>query len=256
MDKRLGAQLYSVRDLCKTKEEFEGTMKKLAEIGFKTVQLSGIPAEVSGDPLYVRSVFENYGLECVATHRAFADYDNDIGAMVDYHKKLNCKVAGIGALPIEFRGDLATLRETVKKCNEFNKRLMAEGMRFGWHNHAFEYSKLEGKFIMDVCLEEGEFSFILDTYWLACVGIDPAKFIRDHGERISVIHYKDLMVTDKNEVRYTEVGSGTLNWDDIVASSVKPDCAVIELDRYHINDDPIQSLSMSYKFLTERYDFT
>ena len=74
MDKRIGAQLYTVRDLCKTKEDFENTMKRLAEIGFKTVQLSGVPADVCGDPVYTRSVLDNYGLECVATHKPYQEF--------------------------------------------------------------------------------------------------------------------------------------------------------------------------------------
>ncbi len=254
MDKRIGAQLYTVRELCKTKEDFENTMKKLAEIGFKTVQLSGVPAEVAGDPLYVRSVFENYGLECVATHKPYQEFADDVEAIVDYHKKLNCKVAGIGSAPLELRKDLPTLRETIKKCNEFHKRLMADGIQFGWHNHSFEFAKVDkDKTVMDVCLDEGEFSFILDTYWLAFVGVNPAKFIAKHGDRISVLHYKDIRALEINAVEYAEVGQGNIEWDEVVAASVKPGCAVIEQDTCH--GDPIEALKSSYEFLTGKYDF-
>ena len=88
MDKRIGAQLYTVRDLCKTKEDFENTMKRLAEIGFKTVQLSGVPADVCGDPVYTRSVFEHYGLECVATHKPYQEFVDDIEAIA-YWKRFD-----------------------------------------------------------------------------------------------------------------------------------------------------------------------
>jgi len=254
MDKRIGAQLYTVRDLCKTKEDFENTMKRLAEIGFKTVQLSGVPADVCGDPIYTRSVFEHYGLECVATHKPYQEFVDDIEAIVDYHKKLNCKVAGIGSAPLDLRKDLPTLKETIKKCNEFHKRLTAEGIQFGWHNHAFEFAKVdENNTVMDVCLAEGEFSFILDTYWLAFVGVNPAKFIKNNGERISVLHYKDIRALDTNAVEYAEVGQGNIDWDEVVATSVTPGCAVIEQDICH--GDPVESLKSSYNFLTGKYDF-
>ncbi len=254
MDKRIGAQLYTVRELCKTKEDFEKTMKAIADIGFKTVQFSGLNA-VADDPDYVRSVFEKNGLECVATHIAYEKFEEDIEYIVDYHKRLNCKVAGIGSAPLELRKDLPTLRETIKKCNAFHERLMQEGIQFGWHNHAFEFAKVtDDKTVMDVVLEEGKFSLILDTYWLAFVGINPAKFIEKNGDRIAILHYKDIRAQNGNAVEYAEVGQGNIEWDEVIKASVKPEFALIEQDDCH-GIDPLVCLKQSYDFLTGKYDF-
>ncbi len=253
MDKRIGIQLYTVRDLCTTRADFESTVKRLADIGFKAVQVSGIP-EISGDPEYLRAVFEKNGLECVATHFTFDRYDNDIEEMAEYHKKLNCKLAGIVSIPLEMRRDLSTLRETVKKCNKFNERLMRDGIKFAWHNHAFDYAKVsEDKTVMDVILDEGEFSLILDVYWLAFVGVNPAKFIKKNEDRISIVHYKDIRACNINAVEYAEVGQGNIEWDEVINASQKPDFAVIEQDKCEGN--PLASVKKSYDFLTQKYDF-
>ncbi len=252
MDKRIGAQLYSVKELCTTKEGFEDTMKKLAEVGFKTVQLSGL-TQVWDDVDYVKAVFDNYGLQCVATHFPIERYEEDIEAMVRYHKKLNCGVAGIGSVFPDLRKDYETLRNTIAKCNGFHERLMQDGIKFGWHNHAFEFAKLdENTKVMDVLLEEGNFTFILDTYWLAFVGVDPAKFLRNHADRVSILHYKDIRALTTNAVEYAEVGSGNIDWAEVVAASVKPDFAVIEQENCV---DPIASLGQSYRYLTTNFDF-
>lgn len=254
MDKRLGAQLYTVRELCKTKEDFEKTMKALAEIGFKTAQLSGVPEEVSRDPDYVRAVCDNYGIKIVATHLPYARYVDDLEEAVSFNKKLGVEVAGIGSAPIELRRDLPTLRETIKKCNEINRRLEEEGMVFGWHNHSFEFARVDGdKSVMDVILEEGNFTLILDTYWLAYVGIDPARFIKKNGEKVSILHYKDLLPLPDIKVEYCEVGRGNILWDEVVEASVAPRYAMIEQDYCH--DDPLKCLERSYKYLTTNFDF-
>ena len=116
-----------------------------------------------------------------------------------------------------------------------------------------EFAKVDdNNTVMDVCLAEGEFSFILDTYWLACVGVNPAKFIKKYGERISILHYKDIRALSDGKVEYAEVGQGNIEWDEVVAASVAPKYAVIEQDICH--GDPVESLKASYNYLTSKFD--
>lgn len=254
MDKRIGAQLYTVRDLCKTKEDYEKTIKALAEIGFKTAQFSGIPEAVSSDPEYARSVCDHYGIKIVATHLPFTKYQGDLKAAIDFNKKLGVEVAGIGSVLEEARCDVVAMRQTIKECNEIEKALEAEGMIFGWHNHAFEFSKMDGdRTIMDMLLEEGNFSLIFDTYWCSLTGIDPARFIKKHGERISILHYKDIRALNSNAVEHCEVGEGNTLWNEVVEASDAPRYAMIEQDVCH--DYPIDCLKRSYKYLTSHFDF-
>ncbi len=254
MDKRIGAQLYTVRELCKTKEDYEKTIKALAEIGFKTAQFSGIPEEISSDPEYARSVCDHYGIKLVATHLPFTRFQNDLEGAIEFNKKLGVEVAGIGSVLETARESYDAMKKTVSECNEIQKRCEAEGMVFGWHNHAFEFSKIDGdRTIMDMLLEDGNFSLIFDTYWCALTGIDPARFIKKYGERISILHYKDIRSLNSNEVEHCEVGCGNTLWDEVVEASVAPRYAMIEQDRCH--EDPLVCIERSYKYLTSNFDF-
>ena len=67
MDKRLGAQYYTIREACKTVEDFDASCKKVADMGYKTVQISGI---ADYDAETIKEITGKYGLSVVCTHRA------------------------------------------------------------------------------------------------------------------------------------------------------------------------------------------
>jgi len=122
MDKRIGAQLYTIREFCKTLEDFDESCKKVSEMGYKVVQLSGI-GDFSG----------NSGLELV---EAFA---KDFGPV----------------------------------C----QKLAEHDLVFAYHNHGFEFVKRNGRYLFDELFDRMQydnFKLILDVYWLASVGVNPA----------------------------------------------------------------------------------
>lgn len=75
MDKRIGAQLYTLSDFCQNEEDFDKSMKKVSEMGYKTIQASAI-GPMSGET--VKEICDKYGLEVVCTHRPFANYENKL----------------------------------------------------------------------------------------------------------------------------------------------------------------------------------
>lgn len=247
MDKRIGAQLYTVRDFCQNAEDFEETIKKVSDIGYKVVQLSAI-GDI--DPLKIKEICDKYGMTIACTHRGFNEYTEKFDFIVDFHKKCGCRVAGLGGLPgwntVKTK---EKVMEIITQLNEIARKLKAEGLEFAYHNHALEFAKIDGKFMMDYFLEYGEFNFILDVYWLAVAGIDPAKFIRKHKDRIIMLHYKDLKSVD-NAPTYCEVMEGNLDWDDIIAASFesKAEYALVEQDTCD-NGAPFECLKTSYNNL-------
>lgn len=252
MDRRIGAQLYTVRELCTTPEDFRKTIKRIADAGFKTVQLSGVPDSV-GSAKELKKVFDENGIEIIGTHRPIQNYIENVKGEIEFHKDLGTSIAGVGFLPPEYRTNAEVLRETIRKCNEAQRELKKEGITLAWHNHGFEFAKIEGKkSVMDIILEEGEFDLILDAYWLAYVGIDPARFIKKAGKRVAIVHLKDIRVLPDNSLEYAEVGEGNILWNEVLEASRDARFAVIEQDTCH--GDPVDSLKMSYDYLTTNFD--
>lgn len=245
MDQRIGAQLFSVRDFCKTAEEFEQTLQKLKKIGYKVVQLSGISWEIPANT--IKELCDKYGMTVACTHMPMDFYEEKMDWVIDYHKTVGAKVAGIGGIWGECRENLENLRATIQKMNGFDKELKEAGLRFGYHNHMFEFIKYEGKHMYDYLIEEGTFDFILDTCWVAAAGLNPATLIQKLGKRASMIHFKDLKPLPDNTATYCEIGQGNLDWDEIIKACDQAEFALVEQDK--CPGDPFDSLEISYQYL-------
>ena len=256
MDKRIGAQLYTVREFVKTEEDFISTMTRLADFGYKAAQFSGV-GDIAA-PERLREICDGLGIVIPCTHRGFDEYrEENIEKTIAYHKAINCDIAGLGGFPGVFynTGSVEAADEGIDILNRATEILADNGMTFAYHNHAFEFAKLEnGQTLFDRILERGKFGFVLDVYWLSFAGKNPVKILNELGERAVVLHYKDMKVLPTNTVTYTDVGNGTLDWDAIVAASGKARWAMVEEDTCG-DDHPIEALGKSYKFLTSNYDF-
>lgn len=249
MDNRIGAQLYTVRDYCKTLDDFDASMKKISEIGYKTVQLSGIGDFLGTD---VKRILDKYSLEAICTHRGWENYVNKLDSEIEYHRETGCKICGLGSMP-GFNTEPETISNFLNNFNPVAEKLEKENLIFAYHNHAFEFAKIDGKYVFDI-LTEGmktdNFKLILDVYWLAIAGIDPAKFIREHSGRIACVHIKDLKVVNNGAV-FSSVGEGNLDWDNIIDACKTSNVgyAFVEQDDCR-GEDPFECLARSYEFLS------
>ncbi len=248
--KTIGAQYYTIREMCQTLEDFDASCKKVADIGYKTVQLSGIGDFEACD---IKKILDKYSLKVICTHRAPANYIENIEKEIDFHKTLGIKICGIGSMP-GFNTKIETIEEFVKKFKPVTERLEKEGLVFAYHNHAFEFEKINGKYAFEVITEKmasDNFKFILDVYWLSYAGINPAKFIREHAGNIACVHFKDLKIKENTPV-YAEVGQGNLDWDDIILACKEAGVENALVEQDSCDGDPFDSLKISYEFLKNK----
>lgn len=252
MDRRIGAQYYTLREFTKTIEDFDNTCRRVKEIGYKLVQISGTPLK-AGE---MREVLDKYDLKVVTSHRGFEDFLKNLDEIIEYNKTLGCQLCGVGSMPGEYKNS-AGIGKFIQEANKAAGELAKEGMLFGYHNHAFEFARLDGKLIMDRLIEETDpetVKFIVDTYWLQAGGVNPADFIRRLGERAMAIHFKDLIINpDKNFTQeMAEIGEGNLDWDAIIQAcdAAGAKWALVEQDT--CNRDPFESMRMSYDYLTKK----
>ncbi len=251
MNKKIGAQLYTIREYTKTIEDFDQSLKKLEEIGYKAIQLSAV-GSFSGTA--IKNLCEKHHMEVACTHRSLEEYREHLAESITFHKEIGCKIPGLGAYPKlwqEFTKE--DVKSFIKEMNQIHAEMKTHGMSFAYHNHHYEFLKLDGKYVMDYLIEEGEFDFIVDVYWLAYAGVDPCAFISRLGKRARVIHFKDLKLirgqNGEREQAMAEVMEGNLNWDGIIAAAeaAGSEWAMVEQDI--CPGDPFESLKISYENL-------
>lgn len=255
MFKKLGIQLYTVRDYMNTSDDIRATFKKLKAMGYDQGQTAGcaIPFAEFG------KIAAEEGIEIVGTHEDFRNlYDNTEQAIKD-HQALGTTNMGIGGMPGEFYESEEKTLEFCKYANTIGERIKPYGMKFTYHNHSGEFKKFGGSdTMMDILLKNTDpetVSFVMDTYWVQHGGGDVCRWIEKFAGRIDILHLKDMRVKVWDP-EISEIGNGNLCWGEIlkVAEETGVKSIVVEQDCNWMNDDPFESAKISADYLAQYLD--
>ena len=223
-------QLYTVRDLLR--DDFVGTVKKVAELGYNAVEFAGYSGLKAGE---VKKLLDDLGLQCAGTHEGFERLENDLDQVIDFNLVIGNKLIVCPSMPGEWREKGADGFEAfAEKLNAFGEKITKAGMHFGYHNHDFEFKTAGDKLLIDVLFEAADPELVkaqVDVYWVKRGGQDPAAFIRKHGKRVVSLHTKD--VANDEEQSFAPVGTGLLDFPAIIraARSAGVEWYVVEQDR-------------------------
>ena len=247
---KLGAQLYSVRNLMQTPADIRATFEKLAAMGYENVQLSGAGKI---EPNELKSIVCDTGMKIVCTHVAFGDIVNDTDRVINDHKIFGCSVIGLGSMPTEYRGSAAGMEKFFEDIAPAVKKIQEAGLAFAYHNHDFEFQKLpdSNRIVFDVMLERcPDWNFILDTYWVEFAGRSAIEYIQKvGGKRLPNIHFKDMAADEKRSI--CPCGSGTLDFKAIyeVCKQIGVKNVLVEQDNAAKTPDPLGEMQKSFAHL-------
>ncbi len=244
---KIGAQLYTVREFCKNTDDLSETLKKIADIGYRYVQASGIYA---AEPEWLAAELEKNGLACTLTHTKKEILTEKTAAAAAAHDTLNCRYVGLGYH--RFTGERSNYEDFIRTYRPVAEKLAGYGKYFMYHNHATEFVKLEGKTALEHLAEDFPpdiMGFTLDTYWIQAGGADPARVIEMLSGRVPCLHLKDYAVGPKMAV----IGEGNINFDRVFekASDAGTEYMFVEQDDCY-GEDPFECLKRSYAYLKAR----
>jgi sugar phosphate isomerase/epimerase len=242
----IAAQMYTLRDFCKTPTDIAATMKKVKSIGYDAVQLSALGPI---DTKELKKILDGEGLRVCATHISFQQMRDEIEAVIEEHKMLDCKYPAIGSMPREYR-NREGFSKFAKDATEVGKKLAAAGMVFGYHNHSFELTRFGDKTGLQILLDESDPKYVtaeIDTYWIQHGGGDPAWWIEYASGRIPLLHLKDMAVNDDMQQLMAEIGEGNLNWPAILDASRKAGVVWYIVEQDICQRDPFESLAISLR---------
>lgn len=249
MDKNnIAAQLYTLRDFLKTKEDIDKTFRKVKEIGYNAVQLSGLGPV---DPLFLQELSKELDLKLCATHVSYDRLKNDIKAVIKEHKLWECEFVGIGYMPEEFSRDVSGYTRFAKEASIIAKELADNGLKLIYHNHNFEFEKYGGLTGLDILINESDsktFGFEIDTFWVQAGGASPVEWLKKVAGRIDVVHLKDMAFVENTQIM-AEIGEGNLDWSSIIAVCKELKVKWYAVEQDECRRDPFESLSMSLKYL-------
>lgn len=246
-DSRIAAQLYTVRDYTKTPEGIASTLKRVREIGYEVVQLSGLgPIDVKE----LKGILDGEGLKVCITHIGFDALKNDLQRVIDEHHLLGCKHVAVGSMPGDYKSGDGFYR-FASEASSIGEKLADAGLTFSYHNHSFELERFGDRLGLDILIEESDPKFLcfeVDTYWVQHGGGDPAAWIDKVRGRIPVVHFKDMGVKNGQSVMF-EVGEGNLNWPRIIEACKGAGVEYYAVEQDTCYRDPFESLGISLRNL-------
>lgn len=256
MFQELGFQLYTIRDFIKDPEFADLALAKVAKAGYSQIHTACVDEK---DTEFIDLVHKN-GMSIVGTHYSFTKILEAPEQTMELHRAWGTTNVGIGAMPSDARKSLEGLKTFIDKFNKAAELYAKQGFKLTYHNHNFEFVRIDGKkTIMDLLyegLDPATTSFVLDTCWVAAGGGDVTDWMEKLAGRIDILHLKDTYL-EKDEVKglthvITEVGNGSVAWDKVMdtAEKIGVKYYVVEQDK-NWSPTPFDSLKMSADFLAK-----
>jgi sugar phosphate isomerase/epimerase len=256
----LGIQLYTVRaDLTK---DYEGTMKKLQEIGLRRVQANLVMA---GKPAAdQRKLYDSMGFVWESIHAggpALRDTPQDTinQAKAVGIKNVTCSSPLYPADPKDMAAG-PTLDDWKRNADVFNKvgaLCKDAGMTFAFHNHSREFKVTDGIPAFDTLLaytDPSLVNFEMDIGWVRAAGADPVAYLTKYPKRFTALHIKDLtgegVPNTNNKMNSATIGTGLVKWTEVLAAARKAAVsnAYLEIEEPY-NPSPLGMVEASFKFL-------
>lgn len=252
---QISVNLYSLRDHLQTVEGFTASIARLADIGFKSVQLSGVSPDLMPTAEFGR-VCRDHGILITSTHEPGVKLLQDPSWSIE-----RLQILGVSdtAYPFPAKVDFGNPEQVdhwLGRLDEVASLMRVAGLNLAYHNHQHEFTRLNETLVYERIFDETSLLAELDTYWVQMGGGDPLRWTRRWAEahRLPLIHLKDVRITTTGEMRFGELGRGSLAFDPIIAAAEAGGCRsfIIEQDLTY-ERDTFEAIAESFNFLRRKY---
>ena len=224
--KNFGFQVYTVRDVIK--KDMAGTLKTLKKAGYDYAEFFDFTdGKLLGMPVKeAKAIIDASKIKLKSIHVPTGAQAHTVpGTMVNNWQKAVDDAAELGAEYLVCAYLDSAERQTIdqyKKVSElFNRSAeicKKSGIKFAYHNHAFEFKEIDGQVPYDVLLKETDADLVkmeLDMYWVRYADQNPMKLIQKNMGRFPLWHVKDMSMDDDRKMK--EVGAGRIDWKQLFA---------------------------------------
>lgn len=241
----VGIQLYSVRN--EMLSDAVGTLNKLAKIGYK--QLESARSEKGNyyglQPKEVKKITSDLGMTMRSGH---VYIDKDWQRSVDAAAEAGQSYLICASLPSEGQtvANYQRVADTFSKAAEDCKKVQ---ITFGYHNHDYEFEKVDGQVLYDILLDKTDPSLVqmeMDLGWVIVTGNDPLHYFEKYPGRFPLWHLKDM---DKVKKHSTEFGKGQINVVSMLQNAKKSGMKYFFVEQEEYSSTALESVQYDYDYL-------
>lgn len=247
---QLSVQLWSVKDAMQA--DFEGTLTKLAAMGFDGVEFAGFFGKYANDPAGLKAFLNKLGLKASGAHVPFEKLSPEqLEATVAFYKAIDCHYL---IIPMDQRAfTVEGAKAVAADLAAIQEKLTPHGMHVGYHNHKPEMLGEMGKTPWDVIGKNTNSKVILqqDVGWTEVAGKDPVDFVKAYPGRTITTHYK-ASAPEPGNTEDPIIGKDTTDWKALITANKTiggTQWLVVEQESYPQGMTPMQSVEASLKGL-------
>ena len=253
----IGLQLYTVRD--HIEKDMAGTFKRVAEIGYKDVEIGGTFDYYGKKPAELKRMLNDSGLRPLSTHYIGKQLKSQLAKCIADARECGISFIGLASLNDKDRQSLDAIKRDADWFNQMGEAASKSGGHFFYHGHNFDYASVDGVIEYDELLRRTDpklASFQLDCFWCVRAGKDPVDYFNRFPGRFLQLHIKDLKPgyppsTGGNDRpgAFTEVGQGVIDWPRIFKAAPKGGLQHYYVEQDECDRDTLASARISYEYL-------
>lgn len=228
-------------------QDFAGTLKKVAELGFDGVEFAGYGGLTAKE---VKALLDDLGLQAAASHVPLEELENNLTQVIEDQKILGSKYVVCPYLIPDRRSE-EDYKALITILDEAGERCRREGITLCYHNHDFELERLsDGRMALQAIFDDTDRKNVkaeLDVYWLTKAGEQPVQWINRYKDRTPLVHLKD-MTTDEEQF-FAELGTGGVDIEAVLklGEAAGVEWWVVEQDKSRRT--PFESIEISINYL-------
>jgi sugar phosphate isomerase/epimerase len=237
----VGIQLYTVS--ASLQRDVSGTLRQIRNIGYTEAETAGLAGLTAVE---FRHRLDEADLKCHSAHLQVGLTDRE-QAFADASTLGAHYVVSSALFPPHSSGlpDADGYRQMADRVNEMAQQARHAGLQYAYHNHNFEFRKVDGdKTGYDVLLEHTDPAVVdleLDCGWMIAAGYDPVQYLKRYPRRYRMLHIKDFVAGSKISVsltpdlrpKGTELGRGHIDYRPILNTA-----AHIGIAYYYVEQEP------------------
>ena len=274
LNRPIGLQLYTVGD--QLGKDFSGTLKQIAAIGYKEVELAATYQKSAAE---LRAAFSDAGLTCRSAH--MFDFQKTPAQFMDFAKELGVKyvvtsfnppqsaMASLSGAKPDFDAFVKVLegmtlddyKRSADTCNQLGAEARKHGLQYAYHNHNLEFRKFGDVTAYDTLLSSTDPQLVkmeMDCGWVAAAGYDPVAYLDKFPDRYRLLHIKafkpgapTVSLLGPHRPEPTELGRGGIDYKPIFAAAKKAG-----VEQYYVEQEPpftevpaMDAIRIDYDFL-------
>jgi sugar phosphate isomerase/epimerase len=236
----ISLQLWSIKE--EVEENFAHALELTEKAGYQGVEFAGYHGN---SPEQLKELLAKYHLKAVSTHAGIDRLRKVLDEEIDYAKKLGYSLIVCPWSDCKTKEQVVEDAKFLESCAQ---KASKAGITIGYHNHNHEFKKFDGKYAMDIMLENmPSVKFEPDVFWIAYGLVDPVSYLKPlvAAGRIAAIHAKEL---DKQGPDNVYIGQGKIDFAGI-AALCPPDKYPWIIEQEEFSSDHFDGISKSLQGL-------